>query len=92
MKLHGNARLTPHGRTLMCQRVRRDGWTVSDAAMAAGCSERTCYRWLERFDAGEAVQPVRLLPPEAAHGLQKAGYATDPQYGQKLVRIMQKFS
>jgi flagellar protein FlgJ len=31
-------------------------------------------------------------PAEAAHGLQKAGYATDPQYGQKLVRIMQKFS
>jgi len=26
-----------------------------------------------------------------AHGLQRAGYATDPQYGQKLVRIMQKF-
>jgi flagellar protein FlgJ len=31
-------------------------------------------------------------PAEAAHGLQKAGYATDPQYGQKLVRIMQKFT
>lgn len=30
-------------------------------------------------------------PAEAAHGLQRAGYATDPQYGQKLVRIMQKF-
>ena len=25
MELHGNARLTPHGRTLMCQRVRRRG-------------------------------------------------------------------
>jgi flagellar protein FlgJ len=31
-------------------------------------------------------------PTEAAHGLQRAGYATDPQYSQKLVRIMQKFS
>lgn len=29
-------------------------------------------------------------PAEAAHGLQRAGYATDPQYGSKLVRIMQK--
>jgi len=28
---------------------------------------------------------------EAAHGLQRAGYATDPRYGEKLVRIMQKF-
>ncbi len=31
-------------------------------------------------------------PAAAAHGLQKAGYATDPQYGQKLVRIMKTFS
>lgn len=31
-------------------------------------------------------------PAQAAHGLQRAGYATDPQYGHKLVRIMQKFS
>lgn len=31
-------------------------------------------------------------PHEAAHGLQRAGYATDPKYGEKLVRIMQKFS
>jgi flagellar protein FlgJ len=30
-------------------------------------------------------------PAEAAHGLQRAGYATDPKYGEKLVRIMQKF-
>ncbi len=30
-------------------------------------------------------------PAEAAHGLQRAGYATDPQYAQKLVRIMRKF-
>ncbi|MDP9917840.1 flagellar protein FlgJ [Variovorax boronicumulans] len=30
-------------------------------------------------------------PAQAAHGLQRAGYATDPKYGEKLVRIMQKF-
>ena len=29
-------------------------------------------------------------PTEAAHGLQRAGYATDPQYGEKLVRIMKQ--
>jgi len=29
-------------------------------------------------------------PAEAAHGLQRAGYATDPQYGGKLVRIMKQ--
>jgi len=31
-------------------------------------------------------------PAEAAHGLQRAGYATDPEYGGKLVRIMKQMS
>lgn len=55
MDLHGNARLTPFGRELMCRRVRCEGWTVKAAAAAAGCSERTVYRWLARFDAGERL-------------------------------------
>jgi transposase InsO family protein len=55
VKLHGNARLTPRGRELMCRRVRLEGWTVTAAAEAAGCSERTVYRWLARYDAGEAL-------------------------------------
>lgn len=62
MELHGNARLTPHGRTLMCQRVRHDGWTVAEAAEAAGCSERTTYRWLARYDAGEALTDRSSAP------------------------------
>ncbi len=55
MDLHGNARLTPFGRELMCRRVRCEGWTVKAAAAAAGCSERTVYRWLARYDAGEQL-------------------------------------
>jgi transposase InsO family protein len=62
VKLHGNARLTPHGRELMCRRVRQDGWSVADAASAAGCSERTCYRWLARFDAGEPLTDRSSAP------------------------------
>jgi len=31
-------------------------------------------------------------PAQAAHGLQRAGYATDPNYGGKLVRIMAKMT
>ena len=31
-------------------------------------------------------------PAAAAHGLQRAGYATDPVYGEKLVRIMKQMS
>jgi transposase InsO family protein len=62
MELHGNARLTPHGRTLMCRRVRHDGWTVAEAAEAAGCSERTAYRWLARYDANEAMTDRSSAP------------------------------
>lgn len=62
MRLHGNARLTPHGRTLMCQRVRDQGWTARQAADAAGCSERTCYWWLARYDAGEALTDRSSAP------------------------------
>jgi transposase InsO family protein len=35
--------------------VRHEHWTVADAAEAAGCSERTAYRWLARHDAGESM-------------------------------------
>ena len=62
MKLHGNARLTPHGRALMCQRVRDLGWSPRAAAEAAGCSERTCYRWLARFDVGEPLTDRSSAP------------------------------
>jgi transposase InsO family protein len=60
--LHGNARLTPFGRELMCRRVRLEGWTVKAAADAAGCSERTAYRWLSRYDAGEPLSDRSSAP------------------------------
>lgn len=55
MNLHANARLSPLGRELMCERVRCHGWTVAEAAFAANVSERSAYRWLARFDAGEPM-------------------------------------
>jgi len=55
MNLHGSARLSPFSRDLMCRRVRVEGWTVAEAAEAAGVSERTAYRWLARYDAGEPL-------------------------------------
>ena len=62
MKLHGNARLAPYTRALMCQRVVDDGWTIEEAADAAGCSERTCYRWLARYRTGEAMTDRSSAP------------------------------
>ena len=62
MRLHGNARLTPFQRALLCTRVREEGWTVEEAADAAGCSERTAYRWLARHDAGEPMTDRSSAP------------------------------
>jgi transposase InsO family protein len=55
MNVHKNARLTPHGRSLLVCRVREQGWRVADAAAAAGIAVRTAYRWLARFRAGGAA-------------------------------------
>jgi transposase InsO family protein len=49
MKLHGNARTCPNSRRLLVARVDQDGWSVREAAQAAGVSERTAYRWLRRW-------------------------------------------
>ena len=49
LKLHGNAKLTPFHRELVCRRIVEEGWTVDEAAEAAGCSQRTAFRWLARW-------------------------------------------
>ena len=49
MRLHPNARSCPHTRALLIQRVVREGWTVREAAEAAGLSVRTAHKWLSRF-------------------------------------------
>jgi transposase InsO family protein len=46
---HRNARLTPHGRLLLCERVERDGWKLCEAAAAAGVSRQTAGKWLARW-------------------------------------------
>lgn len=49
MKTHANARLTLHGRLLLCERVTIERWTVVAAATAAGVSSRTAWKWLGRY-------------------------------------------
>ena len=49
MKLHGNARLTPHGRERLVRQVLERGTTVRDAADAAGISTRTAAKWVARY-------------------------------------------
>lgn len=64
MKLHGNARLTPVQRRLMCARVDDEGWTVAEAADAAGMSERRAYEWLRRWRAGDRMLADRSSAPK----------------------------
>jgi transposase InsO family protein len=53
MKLHANARTCPNSRRLICRRVIEEGWTLEQAAEAAGCSVRTAATWLNRFREGD---------------------------------------
>jgi transposase InsO family protein len=49
MKLHANAKLGPKGRLVICRRVLEQGWSLAEAAEAAGVSERTAGKWIHRY-------------------------------------------
>jgi transposase InsO family protein len=48
--VHRNARLTPAGRLLLCQRIEA-GWPVAHAAAAMGLSRDRAYVWWRRYQA-----------------------------------------
>jgi len=64
VQVHANAKLVPSSRLLLVQRVRQEGWKVADAAAAFGISERTAYRWLARFRAGDQRLRDRSSAPK----------------------------
>jgi len=47
--LHRNARTCPGSRRLLADRVLVGGWSLAAAAEAAGVSERTAWKWVDRF-------------------------------------------
>jgi len=51
MKVHANAPLGPKGRLTMVLRVLEREWSLTEAAEAAGVSERTCSKWVGRYRA-----------------------------------------
>lgn len=71
MSQHPNARLTPRGRALLCERVG-GGMRIADAAAMAGVSRQTAHKWLARARRGEPMTDrgcrprrlARLTPPE----------------------------
>ena len=52
MKLHRNAKTTPHMRALLVDRIRVQRWRPAEAAAAAGVSVRTVYKWVGRYRVG----------------------------------------
>jgi transposase InsO family protein len=73
MDLHANHRTCPSSRRLICRRVLEDGWTLREAAEAAGCSTRTASKWISRYRRGDSElldrssrprrSPTRLAQP-----------------------------
>ncbi|RUQ02224.1 hypothetical protein D8M34_18340 [Microbacterium sp. HSID17254] len=55
---HRNARLTLHGRTLLIERVLKQGRPVAHVAAELGISRATGYKWLARY---RAEGPTGLL-------------------------------
>jgi transposase InsO family protein/transposase-like protein len=66
MKVHANAPLGPKGRATMVLRVLEQGWSRTEAARAAGVSERTCSKWIKRYLAeGEVGLLDRSSAPQS---------------------------
>lgn len=64
---HGNARLNVHGRRLIVQRVREEGWPVAHVAKAMGISRQCAHRWLARYDReGDAGLTDRSSRPHTS--------------------------
>ena len=66
MKVHANAPLGPKGRLTMVGRVVEQGWSLAEAAEAAGVSDRTCSKWVARYRAeGEPGLLDRSSAPQS---------------------------
>jgi transposase InsO family protein len=65
MKLHANARTCPKSRRLLVDRLE-GGWSLTEAAEAAGVSERTAAKWLARWrEEGEVGLLDRSSAPRS---------------------------
>lgn len=69
MKLHRNAKLSVKGRELLVERIEHAGWSLTQAAEAAGVSDRTARKWLTRYRAegGEGLLDRSSAPALVAN-------------------------
>jgi transposase InsO family protein len=61
--LHRNARTCPASRRLIARRVDVEGWTVAEAAEAAGVSVQRAREWVRRARAGDCELADRRSGP-----------------------------
>src|SRR4051794_3417663 len=81
MKLHANARTCPNSRRLLVERIEA-GWSVMEAAEAAGVADRTARRWLARW---RAEGPAGLLDRSSAP--RRIPHKTPPERVAEIVRL-----
>ena len=63
MTLHRNAKTCPASRRLMARRVLEEGWTLTEAAEAAGVSVGRAREWVRRARAGDCELADRRSGP-----------------------------
>ena len=71
MKLHRNAKTCPNSRALIARRVLEEGWSLTQAAEAAGVSEPTARKWARRSQAGESLEDRSSRPGRSPARLAK---------------------
>ncbi|MCW3039945.1 MAG: family transposase, partial [Solirubrobacterales bacterium] len=82
MRLHGNAALSLKGRERMVLSVVEHDRSITEAALAAGVSDRTCSKWVARYRAeGAAGLLDQSSAPKVVHN------RTDEQTAQLLAAL-----
>lgn len=77
MGQHGSARLSVHSRHLIASRVLDEGWSLVEAARAAGVCRHTAAKWVDRFlEEGEAGLHDRSSRPHRSRPMVPARVVT----------------
>ena len=80
MKLHANARTCPKSRRLLVDRIEA-GWSVMEAAEAAGITDRTARRWRLAGELGACGLLDRSSAPR------RIPHRTSPERVREIIRL-----
>ncbi len=84
MNAHSGARSCRASRMLLVQRITEQGWSVTRAALAAGLSRRSAFKWLRRYrEHGEAGLVDRSSRPR------QMPWTTPPEWQGLILELRQ---